>query len=59
MINSLNFGLKRNKRKSMISKIGVIVSSNLVECVRKADETSERNAEDLIKEAVNLLVRSR
>jgi DNA-binding FrmR family transcriptional regulator len=46
-------------RTAIDRTIGVIVSSNLVECVRNADETGERNAEDLIKEAVNLLVKSR
>lgn len=46
-------------RTAIDRTIGVIVSSNLVECVRKADETDERSAEDLVKEAVNLLVRSR
>ncbi|PGS55899.1 metal-sensitive transcriptional regulator [Bacillus sp. AFS041924] len=38
--------------------IGVIVSSNLVDCVRSANENGQ-NAEDLVKEAVNLLVKSR
>jgi len=38
--------------------IGVIVSSNLVECVRNANENGQ-DAEDLVKEAVNLLVKSR
>ncbi|MEI2472253.1 metal-sensitive transcriptional regulator, partial [Peribacillus frigoritolerans] len=39
--------------------IGVIVSSNLVECVREANESGEKNPEELVKEAVNLLVKSR
>jgi len=38
--------------------IGVIVSSNLVDCVRIANENGQ-DAEDLVKEAVNLLVKSR
>lgn len=38
--------------------VGVIVSSNLVECVQSA-EVSGENEEDLIQEAVNLLVKSR
>ncbi|MFB7138761.1 metal-sensitive transcriptional regulator [Gottfriedia sp. NPDC056225] len=38
--------------------IGVIVSSNLVDCVRNASENGQ-DAEDLVKEAVNLLVKSR
>jgi len=46
-------------RTAIDRTIGVIVSSNLVECVRKADESGDRSAEELIKEAVNLLVKSR
>jgi DNA-binding FrmR family transcriptional regulator len=46
-------------RTAIDRTIGVIVSSNLVECVRIADETKERSAEELVKEAVNLLVKSR
>lgn len=39
--------------------IGVIVSSNLVTCVQMTEEPVEKNKEMLIKEAVNLLVKSR
>ncbi|PLR80292.1 cytoplasmic protein [Bacillus canaveralius] len=45
-------------RSAIDRTIGVIVSSNLVECVREANENGE-NTEALVKEAVNLLVRSR
>jgi DNA-binding FrmR family transcriptional regulator len=38
--------------------VGLIVSMNLVECVRDSQESGE-NTEDIIKEAVNLLVKSR
>ncbi|PFA62139.1 cytoplasmic protein [Bacillus sp. AFS015802] len=38
--------------------VGLIVSMNLVECVRDSQETGE-STEDLVKEAVNLLVKSR
>jgi DNA-binding FrmR family transcriptional regulator len=38
--------------------IGLIVSLNLVECVRDSHETGE-NTENIVKEAVNLLVKSR
>ncbi|WP_088014291.1 metal-sensitive transcriptional regulator [Gottfriedia acidiceleris] len=38
--------------------IGVVVSSNLVDCVQNANENGQ-DAEDLVKEAVNLLVKSR
>ncbi|MED3623524.1 metal-sensitive transcriptional regulator [Bacillus thermocopriae] len=46
-------------RTAIDRTIGVIVSSNLVECVRKAEEMNGRSAEELVKEAVDLLVRSR
>ncbi|MEK3988242.1 MULTISPECIES: metal-sensitive transcriptional regulator [Robertmurraya] len=46
-------------RTAVDRTIGVIVGSNLVDCVQKANENEESNAEDLIKEAVNLLVKSR
>ncbi|WP_066059140.1 metal-sensitive transcriptional regulator [Robertmurraya korlensis] len=46
-------------RTAVDRTMGVIVSSNLVDCVQKANENEETNAEDLIKEAVNLLVNSR
>lgn len=46
-------------RTAVDRTMGVIVSSNLVDCVQKANENEETNAEDLIKEAVNLLVKSR
>jgi len=45
-------------RSAIDRTIGVIVSSNLIECVQKANEDKE-NTEDLVKEAVNLLVKSR
>ncbi|TYS91645.1 metal-sensitive transcriptional regulator [Rossellomorea aquimaris] len=38
--------------------VGLIVSMNLVECVRDSQESGE-NTEALVKEAVNLLVKSR
>lgn len=46
-------------RSAIDRTIGVIVSSNLVECVREANETGENTPEELVKEAVNLLVKSR
>jgi DNA-binding FrmR family transcriptional regulator len=45
-------------RSAVDRTVGVIVSSNLVECVLEAEKKGE-NADVLIKEAVNLLVRSR
>ncbi|WP_043932189.1 metal-sensitive transcriptional regulator [Bacillus sp. EB01] len=46
-------------RTAIDRTIGVIVSSNLVNCVQKADEQKERSTEELIQDAVNLLVKSR
>ncbi|KSU63222.1 cytoplasmic protein [[Bacillus] enclensis] len=38
--------------------VGLIVSLNLVECVRDSQESGE-NTDEFVKEAVNLLVKSR
>lgn len=45
-------------RSAVDRTVGVIVSSNLIECVLEAEKNGD-NAEQLIKEAVNLLVKSR
>ncbi|MFT4412855.1 metal-sensitive transcriptional regulator [Fredinandcohnia humi] len=45
-------------RTAIDRTIGVVVSSNLVACVRDADEKNE-DTEKLVKEAVELLVKSR
>jgi DNA-binding FrmR family transcriptional regulator len=46
-------------RSAIDRTIGVIVSSNLVDCVQKANEQGEKSMEELVQEAVNLLVKSR
>lgn len=47
-------------RTAIDRTIGVVVSSNLVECVQKANqEPREKSMEVLVKEAVDLLVKSR
>lgn len=46
-------------RTAIDRTIGVVVSSNLVECVKQATETGQTNTEELVQEAVNLLVKSR
>lgn len=47
-------------RTAIDRTIGVIVSSNLVECVQKAnDNPREKSMEELVKDAVDLLVKSR
>ncbi|WP_050616328.1 metal-sensitive transcriptional regulator [Bacillus testis] len=45
-------------RSAIDRTIGVVVSSNLVECVQNA-EAKGTDTESLVKEAVNLLVKSR
>ncbi|WP_243292889.1 metal-sensitive transcriptional regulator [Bacillus sp. FJAT-47783] len=45
-------------RSAVDRTVGVIVSSNLVECVLEANENGEKT-DEIIKEAVNLLVKSR
>jgi DNA-binding FrmR family transcriptional regulator len=45
-------------RTALDRTIGVVVSSNLVKCVQNA-EIDGQNAEELVKEAVELLVKSR
>lgn len=45
-------------RSAVDRTIGVIVSSNLVECVLDAEKNAEKK-DVLIKDAVNLLVKSR
>ncbi len=45
-------------RTAIDRTIGVVVSSNLVECVKQAEQTGE-STEELVKAAVELLVKSR
>ncbi|MCB5237890.1 metal-sensitive transcriptional regulator [Niallia circulans] len=45
-------------RSAVDRTMGVIVSTNLVDCVVEAQEKGER-MDEVIKEAVNLLVKSR
>ncbi|WP_026830178.1 metal-sensitive transcriptional regulator [Exiguobacterium antarcticum] len=46
-------------RSAIDRTIGVVVSSNLIECVKEAEQSGEGDTEELVKEAVNLLVKSR
>ncbi len=46
-------------RTAIDRTIGVIVSANLVSCVKLAEENGEKTTEELVREAVNLLVKSR
>ena len=45
-------------RSAVDRTIGVIVSTNLLECVQKADGDGEK-MDEIIKEAMNLVVKSR
>lgn len=45
-------------RTAIDRTIGVVVSSNLIKCVKDA-EIKGQNSEELVKEAVDLLVKSR
>ncbi|WP_226038233.1 metal-sensitive transcriptional regulator [Aquibacillus saliphilus] len=45
-------------RTAIDRTMGLVVSSNLVECVQKSEENGE-DTEELVQEAVNLLVKSR
>ncbi|MFS0576878.1 metal-sensitive transcriptional regulator [Sporosarcina sp. 179-K 3D1 HS] len=46
-------------RSAIDRTIGVIVSSNLISCIQNMDEADARTQEDIVKEAVDLLVKSR
>ena len=46
-------------RSAIDRTIGVVVSSNLIECVKEAEQSGEGQTEEFVKEAVNLLVKSR
>ncbi|WP_042355836.1 metal-sensitive transcriptional regulator [Bacillus rubiinfantis] len=46
-------------RTAIDRTIGVVVSSNLVECVKRANDNGEQGMEHYVKEAVDLLVKSR
>lgn len=46
-------------RSAIDRTIGVIVSANLIECIQHMDDDKTRTQEDLVKEAVDLLVKSR
>lgn len=46
-------------RSAIDRAIGIIVSANLIECIQNLDELGDRTEEDVVQEAVNLLVKSR
>lgn len=46
-------------RSAIDRTIGVIVSSNLIECIQQMEDSDSRTQEDIVREAVDLLVKSR
>ncbi|BAQ09646.1 uncharacterized protein yrkd [Bacillus sp. OxB-1] len=46
-------------RSAIDRAIGVIVSTNLISCIQNMEENDARVQEDIVKEAVDLLVKSR
>jgi len=46
-------------RSAIDRTIGLIVSANLIECMQNKDENEDRTDEELVQEAVELLVKSR
>ena len=46
-------------RTALDRTIGLIVSSNLIECVQNPENAGERTQEEMMNEAINLLVKSR
>lgn len=46
-------------RSAIDRTIGVIVSSNIIACMQNIDGDNGMSQEDIVKEAVNLLVKSR
>lgn len=46
-------------RSAIDRTIGVIVSSNIIECIQKVDDKNPMSQEAIVKEAVDLLVKSR
>ena len=45
-------------KSSLQRLMGIIISENLIECVKAAEQNGE-NSQELINEAVNLLVKSK
>lgn len=46
-------------RSAIDRTIGVIVSSNIIECIQNVDDKNPMSQEAIVKEAVDLLVKSR
>ncbi|WP_433745723.1 metal-sensitive transcriptional regulator [Falsibacillus pallidus] len=46
-------------RTALDRTIGLIVSSNLIECIQNPENAEEKTQEEMMNEAINLLVKSR
>jgi len=46
-------------RSAIDRTIGVIVSANLIDCIQNKEEADNKTEEELVNEAVELLVKSR
>lgn len=46
-------------RSAIDRTIGVVVSENLIDCMKMIEKDDDMSEEDLVKEAVDLLVKSR
>lgn len=46
-------------RTAIDRMIGTIVSLNLIECIQKSNDSEDISSEEIVQEAVNLLVKSR
>ncbi|MFD0942218.1 metal-sensitive transcriptional regulator [Savagea faecisuis] len=46
-------------RSAIDRTIGVIVSSNLIDCIQQTDSEEPKTQEEIVQEAVDLLVKSR
>ncbi|HEY4565913.1 metal-sensing transcriptional repressor [Planococcaceae bacterium Storch 2/2-2] len=46
-------------RSALDRTIGVIVSSNIIDCIQQTEGLEEKTQEEIVQEAVDLLVKSR
>ena len=46
-------------RSALDRTIGVIVSSNIIDCIQQTEGSEEKTQEEIVQEAVDLLVKSR
>jgi len=46
-------------RSAIDRTIGVVVSTNLIDCIQNTDKKQDKTEEELVSEAVELLVKSR